>query len=452
LEVRLDRGIRGDDDTYIVITHRSVREFLSRHMQEDKMRRYLNGFDALDAISQLTLAELWAREPGDVTRNSSCEEAALSLVRWRFKTKVDRPPYHFLVSLALACQRHEDEGTVDCDDDNFHLATGSRTYYLVAPASHPGESRDRLVLRLLRHPIYSAAYYGNYGFVQWELGRNPAAIPLFTPLRLLYCLLANEECTAPQILCDVVDCLYTHGLRPETASSLSMTFLKPIIRDQTNDFDFCGGENTEVTLWHQILLRSYCCEIYNLRPRYSPSDLRLRFWGYIMERFLEYGADPYFYISVTSSPKWRVKVVMRVGTERQEHWLETKSVIWSALYECEDMSLTDFVERCGFENKSRIIELIKRNTLTLEGSNQAKDLTERLEMVDSVVEISIDQPSMETTLSSTDILVDSLLTRSSLLECTDSASQKVLSFGASISVGILVLGIVISLLTHLFFY
>ncbi|KAH8593568.1 hypothetical protein B0O99DRAFT_688404 [Bisporella sp. PMI_857] len=444
LEVRRDRNER--ETEIIRITHRSVTEFLSSPTQRDRMKLYLNGFDTVDAISQLTLAELWSRDAGHIIQISNFNHVALSLVPMRFKSKLDEPPYLFLVSLAMAWQRHQDEGHYDCDGNGFLIYQGNETRYytIVDLVSRPatGLIMSFQGLRALRHPIYSAAFLGFYNFVQWELERDPAAIPLFTPLRLLYCILSNPECQAEQGLRDVIDCLHAHGISPQTASSLFNTCLSPITNDQKGEIYLgFGDETTEVTLWHNILLRCHCSEVIN-------KNKTLRRFGYIVEKFLEYGADPYFYLSASNSPQPRVKMIVRSGRERREQWLKCE---YTNLYECEDMSLTDLVERWGFENKTRILELIKKNELMLEDVEEyevvpsAKEKQPVQDPLPALVTFSTaGEGDSKTSPAGTipdgaKLPIDSGSTQHNLAEVAGNRTHKLLSLRTTISIGTLAL-------------
>jgi hypothetical protein len=170
--------------------------------------------------------------------------------------------------------------------------------------------------------------------------------------------------------------------------------------------------------------------------------------GYIVEKFLEYGADPYFYISVTKSLSWRLRLVVRAGRERQEHWLKYTDPS-QGLSECENISLTDLVERWGFENKTRILELIEKNTLMLEGADKDK-LTplpgEEQSVKDPSATLSIIDPAagVDSKASTTDLITDSteitVESGSTLKSLAGVEGLVLLSTGTAISIGILLLG------------
>jgi hypothetical protein len=458
-------------EEYIFITHRSISEFLSFPTQKDRIERSLDGFNTIDAISQLTLAELWLRAPGDIGQGDF-EDLALGLLPFRSWAKLDVAPYSFLDSLALAWQRHQDQGNYNCVSSKLDVLFEHRNFFIVAMMPHPevDPSKDkRQGPRHLRHPIYSAAVCGNYDYVLWELRRGKESAPPFSPLCLVYCLLVKvvsfhlmkmndgkrrfiEELESEQRVYDMIECLHTHhGIHSDTPSSLFYTSLypaKPQGKSTTLGSLDLGDEKTVVSLWHHLLLRCY-------RKNYK-GDKSL---SYFVEKFLEYGADPYFYISVSNCPNLRMRLVVRVRGEIQEQWLVSSPKDWGrerrADYECENMSLADLVERWGFENKARVLELIKKNILMLGGEKQdivmwirevgdpdeEGDISTKLTKVDSRTQgdakLSSDSPQ---TLSDNEKCIDSGSRKGGLTELWKFGSQKLLSLSVAISIGVLVLG------------
>ncbi|KAH8758100.1 hypothetical protein BGZ57DRAFT_1008652 [Hyaloscypha finlandica] len=335
LETRQDP--REETSEGIVITHRSISEFLSSGIQRARMQQYLIGFNSVDAISRLTLAELCSREPGNVKDSSYFDVLALELVHLRSMAKLDGHPYSFLVSLALAWQRHQVQGNHDSSGMELR-ARGKSGVTLIDIVPTSGISTGSRMWQTLRHPIYTAALLGSDNYVLWELGRNPGAIHLFTPQLLLNCTLVSPEM-------HLVEASFDRKAR------FGIRF---------------GDENTEVSLWHHILLR--CCRFWLYPSRYKG----LVVLGEIVEKFLEYGADPYFYISVTNPPKYTsTKLVVRVKGVVQEQKLSFKYPPGPGRAEnkCENVSLVELVEQWGFENKTRVLELIKKNALMLEAAN-----------------------------------------------------------------------------------
>ena len=451
------RDVGGDVSRTIICTHRSIFEFLSTRTQVDRIKSSLDGFNTIAAISQLTLAEFWSREPGDIIKDSLFETLTLALVPLRAKDDLDKAPYSFMRSLSLAWERHQEEEQYDWDGEELRVVgqVPPMRSNLVDLVWRPAATVQEDVYRkpqLLRHPIYSAAMCGNYGYVLRHLEDGISATALFTPLRLLYCVLSNRERVAEQSLRDLMDCLHTrHDLHPETDSSLFWTYWYPAMLESEHKTAYhtlgFGDMNTGVPLWHHILLRCYNTEVQNLFQPIPTHSNRMRGLGYIVEKLLEYGADPYFYISVTNSPNLRMKIIVRVRGELRKHWLvrssndqdpNAKLLSRQAPYECENLSLIDLVERWDFENKMRILELVKKNLLLLDIANdQAKglDFPEKEETREDAKAF----PS-ETNPYHSMILADSGPSRDSLTEISEFGTRKPLDFTFAISLGILVFG------------
>jgi hypothetical protein len=451
LETRQDSN--EDTSEGIVITHRSISEFLSSRIQRARMQHYLIGFNSVDAISRLTLAELCSREPGNIENKSYFDKLALVLVYLRSMAKLDGHPYSFLVSLALAWQRHQGQGYYDSVGSYIVAPVDCRNTALIDVVPTSDIPRGYEIRQTLRHPIYAATLLGSYEYVLWELGRNPGAIHLFTPHRLLNCILASPEIYLEGTR-DLIDCLHSnHGMHPETTSNLFSTFFYP---DPSNPeaerFSGFGDGNTEVSLWHHILLRCYRLWLYPSAWRYKTSVL----FGEIVEKSLEYGADPYFYICVTNPPlDHRIKLVVRVRGVVQEQKLVFKGFPKRVMAEneCENMSLVDLVERWGFKNKTRVLELIKKNMLMLEGADdQIKGtiLPEKEEagekplatvgMDDSATLDDVRALPSESISDGSEICIDTDPEGDLLTGVWGSGSPNLFGFSAAISIGTLVLG------------
>jgi hypothetical protein len=304
---------------------------------------------------------------------------ALALIPLRAGSRLDIAPYYFLDSLALAWRRHRDEGSYDCVGTEIHfihshgrsLVESSVDTASISKAvdgeGFPNHSQN------LRHPIFAAAACGNYEYVLWELERDPSNIPLFTPLRLMHCILTNRgniEPTAEQQLLNVIDALHTHyGLSPNTVYNLSNTGFYPASRDVTGsisiDDEAVAQLRHKTSLWQYILL--LCFMSIKFGHDFTRRHVSQHVLAHIIEKFLEHGADPHFYISVKRYPGHSRRLVTRVQGERREQWFRFYH-FRSGMegFECENMSLVDLFESSSVKNKLRILELIKINTSNIE--------------------------------------------------------------------------------------
>jgi hypothetical protein len=371
--------------------------------------------------------------------------------------KLDGHPYSFLVSLALAWQRHQVQDNYDSVGTKVELRVRFGVNLPIDVVPNSGIPRGSSMWQPLRHPIYYAALLGSYGYVLWELGRNPGAIHPFTPRCLLNCILAGPEIHLEEGIRELIDCLHNnHGMHPETTSNLFDTSFYPDA-SEAGDFLPLGDVNTEVSLWHYILLRG--CRLWLSHS--LERDMRFVVVGEIVEKFLEYGADPYFYISLTNPPQYSsMKLVVRVkGVVQEQNLVFRRTRKWSlAENECENMSLVDLVERWGFKNKTRVLELIRKNTLMLEDANDQnkgtvlpekeetgeKPLatvgTDNLGTDDSATLDDLRALPFESLSDGNEICIDTDPGGDRLTGVWGSGSPNLLGLSAAISIGILVVG------------
>jgi hypothetical protein len=167
----------------VLITHRSLSEFLSMWIESNRRKKPFIEFDALDAISQLTLAELKARPPGQIINGSKFDRLLEDLVDIRNNSKLDVAPYSFLESLGVAWERHQGVGKFESEGMalwvvNRYLRNTVDLIPRPIPPSEEtagadrGEEADEVLEgkwrksdQTLRHPVWAAAIAGNYDFV-----------------------------------------------------------------------------------------------------------------------------------------------------------------------------------------------------------------------------------------------------------------------------------------------
>ena len=101
----VETGPMGD----LIYTHRSVVEFLGRHLQHTTAKAMLLGFEPLHALSQLMLAELRSRPRDQYWTSPTCDErhailttVVLGIMEARHAKRLDFPPYPFLEAFRIA--------------------------------------------------------------------------------------------------------------------------------------------------------------------------------------------------------------------------------------------------------------------------------------------------------------------------------------------------------------
>ncbi|RFU32608.1 hypothetical protein B7463_g3712, partial [Scytalidium lignicola] len=347
-------------DLVIEFTHRSVPEFLSTKSRKDHMLCLLEGFNSVDALSQLTLAALLA--DANIVRPESRRDMFGILVFLRTRCKLDNAPYLFLEALSAAIARARVlVGFNFLDTDVFiRDFKGTRSGYKFSSILGTCiDIRQRQVAAAdpPQHPIYQAAYFGNWEYVRWRLRQHlPADAQISLQILLICILKGNPTWNVTEVL-DTVDVLISQGLTPQALTDMSYLDHDP---------------KTHITVWQHLLLTCYYFS--------ANWDLRqlLPKLGYVIERYLEHRADPYFLFYVTMEEEeeeeeeeepvlknWVLKLV--VGREQCEILQRLKTNRWTP-YPFEASSLARFIESFHFENEDRILWLIEKNTKLFEGT------------------------------------------------------------------------------------
>jgi hypothetical protein len=150
-----------------------------------------------------------------------------------------------------------------------------------------------------------------------------------------------------------------------------------------------------------------------------------------------------------------MKLVVRVKGVVQEQRLVLKTLSMRGLAEneCENVPLVELVEWWGFENKIRVLELIKKNTLMLEAANDQTKGTILLEkeeagekplatvgMDDSVTLVDVRALPSESISDGCEICIDTDPGGDLLTGFWGSGSPNLFGLSAAISLGILVPG------------
>ncbi|KAK4451173.1 hypothetical protein QBC34DRAFT_58748 [Podospora aff. communis PSN243] len=306
---------------WVTFIHRSVPEFLSTYARRSQMASFLGGFDPLDAISQLRLAEALAIPESCIFSLSDILPFLLPL---RIMDGRDAIPYAFPEAMSRAVLRHLSMGetTFEADADYgpytaVAFETGEyggaifNTAYCRTPGAiqKAGAGNPQL-------PIYSATFMGDLGYVKWKLSQDANDNTQIRLDFLLYCLLPSyrtrwedEECVG------FLDFLIRQGLTPQTLSDAS--YLRIFTFDESNPDLECA---VTMTVWQHLLLNCYgYAGVYGLQ-------FRLTELAYALEEFLEHGADPYFQITID----WDGEDVSQVAGLDYREWIMDDD---SGLYE-----------------------------------------------------------------------------------------------------------------------
>ena len=277
----------------VEFTHRSVPEFLAKQKRIDDMHSVVTGFDALDAISHLRLAEAFAN-PASCVYQESHGDIFPFLLSLRFKNGRDTTSYSFPEAMSRAVMRYLSKGFFPVRNNLYgkYSAVGYRS-------GRDGRFNHRVAYcrRLEAFPdafagnpqlsIYAEAFEGNHGYVRWKLLRNDTDNPKINLEILLYFLLMCKYDGNEDEMKETMELIIQRGVAPLMLSDVSWLEIHTV--DETNPGVELG---VSMTVWQHLLLDCYgFAGVVDKR-------FRLEQLGVFLEKFLEHGADPHFQISI----------------------------------------------------------------------------------------------------------------------------------------------------------
>ena len=352
IEPTMDGG-----EPILSFTHRSVPEFLLTPSIQRDMEFHLKDFNPEDAASQLILAELWCKEPNsaDEIGDEHLSFIAHSLIRMRYEAKADRAPYSFLENFHSALTQL---GVTELKEDDplgeikIDLGSGS-----VRNIAFPDRGTFRQYY--ISTPFYLSAILGHSEYVAWKVERNPAVIDTpFKMILLFYCVVDALSTSRIGAL-SILELLLRRGLSPQTLTPIWGLHLENM------------KEGKSISVWQHFILFSAIVIGHHFRAKPVYQLL-----GQMIEKFLQYGADPHFWISVPKRDGNSYIVKFKLGVERRQvlvhiHRRYSPLGEWRhrSLPDLDD-SLHDLVELWQLENKESVLELLDRNAKHLERASE----------------------------------------------------------------------------------
>jgi hypothetical protein len=174
--------------------HRSAIEFFQQSKTSTVMDKQLHGFDVVEAISQIHLAEMrpW---PPYLIDPYTWTRVYTDVIRMRTKVNLDQEPYDFLESLESTINMKLPESIRDpykyYNGYIADVAVEDGCMCIIGPFKVPTRVSH---IGLLIHPLHIAARFGAVVYVQWKLSSKPELTRdlLFTTA-LLHCLQQDHE-------------------------------------------------------------------------------------------------------------------------------------------------------------------------------------------------------------------------------------------------------------------
>ncbi|KIY00632.1 uncharacterized protein Z520_03295 [Fonsecaea multimorphosa CBS 102226] len=275
-----------EDNRTITVTHRSILEFLESHAVKDEMKCNLDGPSTEDAISQLFLAEMRSKTEG--FKEVFLGQVVCALIDMRNRSNIDQEPFRFLEVLNSTMTRYQ---WTEVPRSNRQLIlsipwqrTTRQLAFLTAtfraleyPFDKHGQLNDVVTLSTL----HVASVCGVYEYVAWKIEHDPTLIKNTFEIGIIVCCATYVDDCLKDLLgkkMKILEFMLTQGLSANA-----------IIHTCATNSNFNG----ELSFWQHFILR--LAKIFD--SKLDEVDRLKREFGEMIEKFLEYDADPYLWMS-----------------------------------------------------------------------------------------------------------------------------------------------------------
>jgi hypothetical protein len=257
-----------DKTPCLTFIHRSIPEFLSTTNIKEDMNLFLKDFIAVEAISQLLLAEIRSAAPRSIRRREM-SITMYRIVKMRYDSKIERQPFLFLEYLSTAITLHEVPEDPRALNFAGRLSAYASMYHVFGPRRSSSNSD-----REITSPLYASAFLGDFEYVMWKMKHDKNTTGSEYQIAVLLCCIYSGVINASSSASfEPLDLLLQRGVSPQAK------------------IHKCCATNTltyqeEMTFWVHFILCSLSFQPYN-----SELEQR-RALGKMLKTFFQYGADP----------------------------------------------------------------------------------------------------------------------------------------------------------------
>jgi hypothetical protein len=394
-----------DMEYQVDFTHRSLYDFLesSTAMMDNIWQPFLRGFDAVDALSQIT----WATHKPTLIicgRNFPVRE----IIAMRLGNGLDRAPFEYLERLAGAHRRHMSMVKESAIYPARHyIIVGVSVAYMdyvfydmvasrrCAASKEPNDGDSfadttSCSFGILLHAVWE----GHFEYLKWKIENDLSSI-------------VNNCDKAVLLICTFLES--TVSVQPShveaSAAVLALLFETNLASPESMSC-WAPGDlachpfsttlelvNSELSIWHWYLFRLTFCFIGSLSEGLSiQSETRMHAPGFritkrlsaqkrphigkALETFLEHGADPYLMLSVLvmetsmwGNTVYRFKLNFELGRERVRismvtaGWMSKRPSSFGRFPLNQGLKLTfqQWIRVLELPNHDRLRSLLKRN-------------------------------------------------------------------------------------------
>jgi hypothetical protein len=360
-----------DSFGHLDYTHRSVPEFLANRRIRDQMTPHLEGFNAVDAISQLLLAELVINDPSD---NSG--DVFGGLLQMRYQHGLDlEPPFTFFERLDTGwAARNPIWFNMEMEGFNRELGVviARQRYPTVLSGPHVAFHTT------ICSPLHATLFIEDHPYPLWKLSRNPAdtGSPLRTIL-LCYTIFRGRRFHLTTT-CLLLDFLLQQGfVSAHTRTHWMMT----------SDTIEPKGKY-ELTIWQHFLVDECIVHLKAFTKAARAHDERL---AILSEWFLrQEGIDLHFSARLfrATEDEWNQGFAYRVYIEVGREKTRFSVLFWKHEYENREnmyleckvepgdcltvVNLYEWFNSLQVSKKSTLLQLLNRRFPGLQNSSAAK--------------------------------------------------------------------------------
>ncbi|EXJ68983.1 uncharacterized protein A1O5_07918 [Cladophialophora psammophila CBS 110553] len=327
--------------------YRDCRQFLESQAVQAEMKCSLDSFSTEDAISQLFLAELRCNK-GRIT-NDKLGLVVYALIKMRIQDNIDQEPYRFQESLSATVIHHQGADILEKHiNDTITMQLEAAGAVVVKLTNFSASTT--LNERSITSPLHISAFCGACEYVAWKIERDPTIIENTFEIAILACCIewrweTDSEYQRNRI--KLLELMLARGLSPNTV----------IHTCPANN-----GFTAELSFWQHFLV----LKMIHVLHGESEKD-----FGEMIERFLEYDADPHVWVSMLQdsggvSTSQEVFMKVTLGRERRTTFeVDAGYVDWKTSPPFaplgKEVSLRELIEFFDFDNAKTILQLLDGN-------------------------------------------------------------------------------------------
>ena len=266
--------VEPDHESFITYTHRSVSEFLGKHLRST-VGSIIPGFEPAQAFSQLLLAEVrirprdpyWIHRTGRSLRNAPRISDLLQVIMTlRDSNGLDYPPFQYLEALGSAAQLafRPESRPVDIYWISHHMAYN--TLCLDPPSL-----------------LFAATCCGMQAYVDWRIRTEPSIIEDYDTVAMLACLatisgIFTARHSEPMNPFDIFGVLLRRGVLPDAVV-------------HTTHWTTAVGFPLGLGFWEHFVFY-LIVSTSTLRTFHVQHDCPTDAIGAVIQEFLKHGANP----------------------------------------------------------------------------------------------------------------------------------------------------------------